>query len=441
MKPIVLFFSLLLFTSGDAQVKIGRTAKRSAERTAENKVSQKSSEALDRGIDEGINQTIKGVKKVFRKKDKKADQTANSQESGGMSDMDETMQSGEFSADTAIAPGFGAYSNFTFIPGSETIFYDDFSTDMIGDFPVNWETGGSGEVVTTNVYTGQWLSMLRRSGYMPAMKESLPENYTIEFDLATNGFDKSKGTSRIFIRFLPKKAYSGGAAGSRAELGILLYDNFKVEQVSNFGGEATTKIENRIDRYFDHAFNGIVHVSIAVNKQRLRIWLDEEKVVDAPSLLQGKLGRWFLLEAFDVMPEKGKFAGITNFRIAKSERDLRSMFAQSGKYSTTGIYFNVDEAIILPQSYAVVKSVADVLKSTPNLKLKIVGHTDNSGSDARNMELSLQRANAVKDALVKEFAIDPARLDTDGRGPSEPVADNAQSQGRAKNRRVEFIRR
>lgn len=436
MRLIISLLTVLVCTNLYAQVRIGRTAKESVERTTENKVAQKSAEAVDRGIDEGINQTVKGVKKIFRKKgDKK-----NTQESGEMS-MDQTMEYEEFESDTAIAPGFGAYSNFTFVPGSETIFYDDFSTDLIGDFPVNWETGGTGEVVTTNVYTGQWLSMLRRSGYMPAMKEALPENYTIEFDLATNGFDKSKGTSRIFIRFLPKKAFSGGAAGSRAELGILLYDNFKVEQVSNFGSEATTKIENRIDRYFDQAYNGIVHVSIAVNKQRLRIWLDEEKVVDAPSLLQGKLGRWFLLEAFDVLPEKGKFAGITNFRIAKAERDLRSMFAESGKYSTTGIYFNVDEAIILPQSFAVIKSVADVLKATPSLKLKIVGHTDNSGSDARNMELSLQRANAVKDALVREFSIDPDRLETNGKGASEPVADNSQSQGRAKNRRVEFIRR
>lgn len=106
---------------------------------------------------------------------------------------------------------FGVYSNFTFVPGSKLLFYDDFGKDAVGDFPVQWETGGSGEVVTTTQSEGHWLSLQRRSGYLPSTKAELPENYTIEFDLITNGYGTpNSASSKLYLAFLPKKAYSWG---------------------------------------------------------------------------------------------------------------------------------------------------------------------------------------------------------------------------------------
>jgi outer membrane protein OmpA-like peptidoglycan-associated protein len=74
------------------------------------------------------------------------------------------------------------------------------------------------------------------------------------------------------------------------------------------------------------------------------------------------------------------------------------------------------------------------------VKIKIIGHTSSDGDDAANMELSKQRASAVKEYLVKEFSIDAARIETEGKGETKPVGDNKTKEGKAQNRRVEFVK-
>ena len=74
------------------------------------------------------------------------------------------------------------------------------------------------------------------------------------------------------------------------------------------------------------------------------------------------------------------------------------------------------------------------------VKIKIIGHTDSDGTDAANLELSKKRSDAVKAALVKDYSIEESRLQTDGKGESVPVGDNKTKEGKAQNRRVEFIK-
>jgi outer membrane protein OmpA-like peptidoglycan-associated protein len=82
-----------------------------------------------------------------------------------------------------------------------------------------------------------------------------------------------------------------------------------------------------------------------------------------------------------------------------------------------------------------------VLSQDSSISLNIVGHTDSDGTDESNMALSKNRAEAVKNALVSVYGISPDRLTSDGKGESEPVADNSSAQGKAQNRRVEFIKK
>ena len=96
---------------------------------------------------------------------------------------------------------------------------------------------------------------------------------------------------------------------------------------------------------------------------------------------------------------------------------------------------------IKPESYGSLKEIAGVLTESKDLKVQIVGHTDSDGEDAANLDLSKRRAASVKTALSKEFAIDAARMDTDGKGESQPIDSNSTSSGKANNRRVEFIKR
>jgi OmpA-OmpF porin, OOP family len=89
----------------------------------------------------------------------------------------------------------------------------------------------------------------------------------------------------------------------------------------------------------------------------------------------------------------------------------------------------------------VLKAVAQGLEKNPNLKLEIDGFTDSTGDGAHNLDLSKRRADAVRSVLVSQFNVDGSRLTSSGFGPGKPVASNDTPDGRAQNRRVEFIKR
>ena len=95
---------------------------------------------------------------------------------------------------------------------------------------------------------------------------------------------------------------------------------------------------------------------------------------------------------------------------------------------------------IQPSSYGVLKEIASTLKENPDVKVKIIGHTDSDGDDAKNLDLSKRRAASVRIVLSTEFGIDATRMETDGLGETKPVIDNKTSEGKAQNRRVEFVK-
>jgi outer membrane protein OmpA-like peptidoglycan-associated protein len=132
---------------------------------------------------------------------------------------------------------------------------------------------------------------------------------------------------------------------------------------------------------------------------------------------------------------------LTNLRIATGAPDTRNKILTEGKWVSHGILFDVNSDRIKPESYGSLKEIAGVLTENAALKVQIVGHTDSDGEDAANLELSKRRAASVKTALTKEFSIDAARMDTDGKGESQPIDANTSASGKANNRRVEFIRR
>ncbi len=99
----------------------------------------------------------------------------------------------------------------------------------------------------------------------------------------------------------------------------------------------------------------------------------------------------------------------------------------------------MNSAEIKPESYGILKDIANNLKAASGVKIKIVGHTDSDGDDAANLELSKKRAESVKKSLVNDFGVDAGMLETDGKGESEPVSPNDTPQNKANNRRVEFV--
>ena len=99
--------------------------------------------------------------------------------------------------------------------------------------------------------------------------------------------------------------------------------------------------------------------------------------------------------------------------------------------------FVTNSATITNSSFKFLDEMAKYLNENPNVSIKITGHTDDVGSEAYNLDLSLRRANAVKKYL-NDKGVGEIMMSTDGKGESEPIADNKTAEGRAKNRRVVF---
>ena len=102
------------------------------------------------------------------------------------------------------------------------------------------------------------------------------------------------------------------------------------------------------------------------------------------------------------------------------------------------VFFATAKSTIMPQSFALLNEVADVLKSRSTMQVRVEGHTDSRGKRAANMLLSQGRANAVKAYLV-DHGIDASRMVSIGFGPDQPIETNRTAAGREKNRRVEFV--
>jgi len=121
--------------------------------------------------------------------------------------------------------------------------------------------------------------------------------------------------------------------------------------------------------------------------------------------------------------------------------ELASALNATGSVALYGILFDTGKAIVKPESANALAPVGELLKSDATLKLEIQGHTDTVGTAAANLKLSQDRAAAVKAYLVQTFGIAATRLTTAGFGGTKPVADNTTDDGRAKNRRVELVKK
>ncbi len=121
--------------------------------------------------------------------------------------------------------------------------------------------------------------------------------------------------------------------------------------------------------------------------------------------------------------------------------NIEKKLEETGRAEVYGIYFDFGSDRIKAESAAVIAEIAASLKKNPGWSLSVEGHTDSIGSDAYNLDLSKRRAAAVKATLVQDHAIEPGRVTTTGHGAAQPKESNETLAGRARNRRVELVRR
>jgi OOP family OmpA-OmpF porin len=139
---------------------------------------------------------------------------------------------------------------------------------------------------------------------------------------------------------------------------------------------------------------------------------------------------------FVIVESKPMATGMVKISADALAKDINT----TGHVAVYDILFDTGRADIKPESAAAIAEVAKLLSSNATLTLHVVGHTDNVGALAQNLELSKRRAAAVVTALTTTHKIAAARLHADGVGPLAPVASNDSDAGRAKNRRVELVK-
>ena len=122
-----------------------------------------------------------------------------------------------------------------------------------------------------------------------------------------------------------------------------------------------------------------------------------------------------------------------------SADDMVAAITTSGRIALYGILFDSSKAEVKPASADTMAEIGKLLSANKSLKLLVVGHTDNVGGFAANLELSKKRADAVVAQLVTQYKVDARRLQAFGVSYASPVASNIDEPGRARNRRVELV--
>jgi len=421
---IIVIFLLSLFgniQSTEAQFlkKLKKRAEEAAKETISRKVEDKTAQKTEKVMDTILNADKKIIRKKKSKKEKKVKSNNNSNEENYNENVSEE---------------FNVYSKFDFVPGDKILLFDDFSLDNIGDFPSKWNTNGTGELVTID--GDKWFMLAGKSTYIPDVT-ALPENYTVEFDMVIDGVDK-KTSSQAKLEIWLQDHNSFGRTKNMAKVEIPLAQYTSAGFVVENRVNSERVIRNVIEKDVRELILDYSHVSIAVNGKRFRLWLNENKIVDVPRLVPENIA------AFKLYPRSLRDGQdqifVSNLKIAESGEDLRSQLLANGNYSTTGILFNSGSDQIKPESYGVIKRIAMALEQEPTMGLNIIGHTDADGDEENNLALSEQRAQSVKNILVSQFRINEDRLQIQGKGESEPTADNNTAEGKANNRRVEFVK-
>jgi len=338
--------------------------------------------------------------------------------------------SGEASAPAAQAAATGAQPDLKavtidFVPGEKTIFYDDF-TDMAPDEPPpHWKLRGDSATLLIGKQTRE-LSLHRTQLTSPRI--AVPANFTfqtIETFPTTGG-----GYPRLNWYFDPATGEPGlsllvtGHGGNNPGLHVTAEDNRRNDLVDI---DVPTVDVSRP-----------VHLDLWVQNGRVRIYLDGNRIMDVNQIRIAPVVRLEL----HAHPGAGNTAvGLRQVRLAESAPEFAAAIQATGRYVTHGIHFDTNSAILKPDSAPVIRQVADALIGDPSLKLEIDGYTDSVGSAARNLELSRQRADAVRSVLVSQFGVDPGRLTAAGFGAAHPIGSNDTATGRAENRRVEFVKK
>lgn len=419
MKKLLIILGIILFVVSEANGQswlntLGNKAKEKAKEKVEQKVEEKTEEVMERGF-EKVEKGVKSENEEAEEGEERDDPETNTPQ------QKKSLES---------------FTQYDFVPGDKILYFEDFSQDAIGDFPALWTSNGSGEVKSVSIAPGKWLHLNGEDAvYCYMRKIEFPTNFIVEFDIIP---DKEYSLDGIIFTLYQDMSDNTevadddlypGLAGIHIMLGSNEWETLGYKESNDWLRARASKNPVVIEESN--------HVIIWIQNRRVRIYHSGAKVLDAPTNIYSNTK--FNRIRFSGWDRKSH-PFISNIKITTASPDTRSKLLTEGKIVSYGIYFDSGKDVVKPESYGSVKEIAAVLQENPDVRIKVVGHTDSDGDDALNLDLSKRRAAAVKRFLEKEFGIATDRVQTDGMGEQQPVASNDKPENKAKNRRVEFIK-
>ena len=343
------------------------------------------------------------------------------------------------------------YNKTDFVPGDEIIFDDSFEREKLGEFPMSWDLlegyAESAQQKGRNVlaFTDNGLGQV-----MPLMKKKwdwLPEVFTVEFDLYVapmNTADEEETSLDMSIYFGDRGDDSYYNASSYVKFWYredgscnLMWSLLKPDGTNLSSGEKMLGLNLGNSDYLEKD-NPVVagewnHFAFSFNQRAFKGYVNGVRLINVPAMkAPGYL--FFASGAYY------RYTGLSNMRIAQGAVPLYDRLTADGKIVSYAITFETGKADLRPESVIEINRMAQLMQEHPELEFEVQGHCDNTGTDAVNDPLSQQRAEAIVNALVKQ-GIAQSRLTPVGKGSHSPIASNDTTEGRARNRRVEFVKK
>lgn len=345
---------------------------------------------------------------------------------------DKSDHGGSGSENSNGVPSLHTYQNYDFVPGDTIIFSDDLEEDQEGEFPAHWNLSKGQAVV--NTIDGKPTFCFTDGNYChvtPRMKSAsyLTDPFTIEFDTYTDG--NGDESPILFLEYT-----NGEGTQEEGEITFNRGDDEGRGDVTTSyfpeSGNFTAQLPSALIEDYTGKWH---HCAIIYKAGQLKCYVDQYRILVVPTL--GCVPTAFGLEGIG---DQEHPVMVTNVRAASggNMNTVGKKFTDA-KLVTHGINFDVDKATIRPESMGTLNMIVKVLNNNPDLKFEIDGHTDNTGTSAHNLTLSKQRADAVE-AQLEKMGISASRLSTKGFGDTKPLGANDTPEGRANNRRVEFVR-
>ena len=419
---VLLLACIFIFTPQQAEAqflkKLSKKAKEKIEREAENRSERRVNKKIDEGFDKAEDE-IDG-------KSEKENEHAEKERAEAEKDKKEAINNqNQDQAEAQSKKPAVVWSRFDFVPGDTVIFEDGPSIDEEnGEFPSRWDLkAGSAEVITVD--GANVISFPQGGTIVPYLKNSkddyLPEIFTIEFD----AYFRPKNAKRIFLSFYDQK----NQRNNDNERMYLYVNGVTV-------GKTSGDLPNTRSNWSENG--GWRHFSIAYTKGKLKIYINETRLVNIPHATGNPTGFTFQMDGYSAdNPEDIQY--MKNFRIAKGGVKYYDRVLSEGKIIVNGIKFDVNKATLKAESMGPINKIYELMQKQPKLNFSVEGHTDSDGNDASNQTLSEARAKTVMNQLIS-MGIESSRLKSAGWGESKAIDNNATPEGKANNRRVEFVK-